>query len=667
MSRIGVFICWCGENIARTVDVEEAAKRVGELPGVTCSLAYKYMCSDPGQNIVRDKIKSERLDGVVIASCSPHMHLKTFRKAAQAEGLNPYLVEMANIREQCSWVHPERVAATNKAVELIGMSVAKVRNNQALQQVRVPVTRRALVIGGGVAGIQAALDIADAGYEVVMVEREPAIGGKMAGLSETFPTLDCSQCILTPRMVDVGQHPKIKLYSYSEVESVEGYIGNFTVKIKQKARYVDMAKCKGCGDCWTKCPIKKTPSEFDYAMGNRTAIYMTSPQAVPARPVIDKNACTRLLKGKGCGICEKVCQAGAIDYNDQDKFVEESVGAIVVATGYRLYSIAKEQDKATLHGYGEYGYGKYKDVIDSLQFERLVSASGPTGGAIKRPSDGTVPKKVVFVSCVGSRDNAKGIPYCSKICCMYTAKHTMLYKHKVHDGQAYVFYMDVRSAGKGYNEFGRRAIEQDGARYFRGRVSKITEENGKLIVRGTDTLSALPITVEADMVVLATAMRPAKGVEQLAQKLHVGYDEHGFLQESHPKLRPVETNAAGIYIAGAAHGPKDIPESVAQASAAACKVQIILASDHVTREPEIAKVTEQTCAACYACANACPYNAIDHAEVRTPRGAFVKNTARVNPGLCMGCGTCVAVCPSKSVDLQGFAEQQIYAMLESLI
>jgi len=668
MSRIGVFVCGCGENIARTVDVEAVASRVAEIPGVACAMSYKYMCSDPGQGMIREKIKSERLDGVVIASCSPHMHLKTFRKAAQAAGLNSYLVEVANIREQCSWVHSDRTAATSKAVELIRMSVAKVRNDKALQSTRVPITSRALVIGGGVAGIQAALDIADSGHEVVLVERAPSIGGKMAGLSETFPTLDCSQCILTPRMVEVGQHPRIKLYSYSEVEAVEGFIGNFKIKIRQKARYVDMSKCTGCGDCWTSCPLKKNPSEFDYAMGNRTAIYIPFPQAIPARPVIDKEQCNRLKKGKGCGICEKKCKQGAINYNDEDKFVEESVGAIVVATGFGLYDISKVQDKAGQSGYGEYGYGKYQDVIDSLQFERLVSASGPTGGVLKRPSDGEIPKNVVFISCVGSRDNAKGVPYCSKICCMYTAKHTMLYKHKVHDGQAHVFYMDIRSGGKGYDEFVRRAIEEDGAKYYRGRVSKITlEKNGKLVVRGADTLAGMPVTIEADLVVLATAMRPASGVEQLAQKLHVGYDQYGFLLESHPKLRPVETNVAGVFIAGAAHSPKDIPESVAQASAAASKVQIILSSDYVTREPEVANIAEQICAACYACANACPYNAIERAEVRTPRGVFVKNTARVNPVLCMGCGTCVSICPSKSADLQGTSDQQIYAMLESLL
>jgi heterodisulfide reductase subunit A len=664
MSRIGVFVCWCGENIARTVDVDRVVEEVAKLPGVRCAQNYKYMCSDPGQSMIREKIVSEKLDGVVVASCSPHMHLKTFRKAAQTAGLNPYLLEMANIREHCSWVHPDREQATVKAIELIRMAVAKVKNNHALEPIKVPVTRRALIVGGGVAGIQAALDIADAGYEVVMVEREPSIGGKMAGLSETFPTLDCSQCILTPRMVDVGQHPRIKLYTYSEVESVEGFVGNFEITIRQKARYVDITKCTGCGECSKACPLKKNKSEFDFGMGTRPAIYMPFPQAVPARPVIDKTVCAMLTRGK-CGVCAKKCAAGAINYKDEDRLVKEKVGAVVLATGFKLYSIGKQDGKVT--GYGEYGYGKYKDVIDSLQFERLVSASGPTNGEIKRPSDGKTPKNVVFISCVGSRDNAKGLPYCSKICCMYTAKHTMLYKHKVHDGQAHVFYMDIRSAGKGYDEFVRRAIEQDGAKYYRGRVSKITEQDGKLIVRGADTLAGTPITVEADLVVLAAAMRPADGVTELAQKLNVGYDQFGFLMESHPKLRPVETNTAGVYICGAAQAPKDIPESVAQASAAASKVQITLAASELTREPEIAHINETTCAACFRCYQACPYHAIEKAEVRNRKGELVKRTARVNVGLCMGCGTCVSVCPSKSADIEGFTEQETYAMIESLI
>jgi heterodisulfide reductase subunit A len=665
MARIGVFICWCGENIARNVDVQAVADAAAGLAGVQCAVTYKYMCSDPGQTLIGEKIASERLDGIVIASCSPHMHLKTFRKTAQRKGLNPYLVEMANIREHCSWVHHDRDQATAKALDLIRMAVAKVRRDQALEPIRVPVTRRAMVIGGGVAGIQAALDIADAGYQVVMVEREPSIGGKMAGLSETFPTLDCSQCILTPRMVDVGQHPNIKLYTCSEVESVEGFLGNFKVTIRKRARYVDITKCTGCGQCWNACPSKKNSSAFDYGMGTRTAIYVPFPQAVPARPVIDAAACIRLTKGK-CGICAKKCQAGAILFEDQDELVTEEIGAVVVATGYQLYQIGRPEGDSKLAGYGEYGYGRYPDVIDSLQFERLISASGPTGGELRRPSDGQVPKTVVFVSCVGSRDNAKGLSYCSKICCMVNAKHTMLYKHKVHDGQAHVFYMDIRAGGKNYDEFVRRAIEQDGAQYHRGRVSKITEENGKLIVRGIDTLAGEPLTIEAEMVVLASAIRPAERVEELAQKLNVGYDEFGFLSESHPKLRPVETNAAGVFVCGTCQGPKDIPESVAQATAAAGKVLVMFSHENLSREPEIARINETTCAACFACRRACAYHAIDQAEIRDRSGKLIKRTARVNPGLCMGCGTCVAVCPSKSADLDGFTEQQVYAMLESL-
>jgi len=666
MSRVGVFICWCGENIARTVDVNRAVEACAKLPGVRCAENYKYMCSDPGQALIRDKIAAEKLDAVVVASCSPHMHLKTFRRTVAWAGLNPYLLEMANIREHCSWVHQNRDQATAKAVDIIRMAVAKVRHDHALQPIHVPVTRRALVIGGGVAGIQAALDIADSGYEVVLVEREPSIGGKMAGLSETFPTLDCSQCILTPRMVEAGQHPRIQLYSYSEVEAVAGFIGNFTVTIRKKARYVDVTKCTGCGECSKICPLKRNPSEFDFGMGMRPAIYIPFAQAVPARPVIDKNVCAKLIRN-GCGLCEKKCAPGAINFKDQDELIEEKVGAVVVATGYKLYSIGREQSSAKLRGYGEYGYGKYKDVIDSLQFERLVSASGPTNGELKRPSDGRIPQTVVFISCVGSRDNAKGLAYCSKICCMYTAKHTMLYKHKVHDGQAHVFYMDIRAGGKGYEEFVRRAIEQDGAKYYRGRVSKITEENGKLIVRGADTLAGVPVTVDADLVVLAAAMRPADGVEALAQRLNIGYDENGFLLESHPKLRPVETNTAGVFVCGACQAPKDIPESVAQASAAASKVAVTFAASELSREPEIAHINEQTCAACFACVRTCPYHAIEKAEVRARNGALIKHTARVNQGLCMGCGTCVAVCPSKSADLEGFTEEEIYSMVEALV
>jgi len=656
MSRIGVFICHCGENIANTVDCERVAKECAGIPGVAVSTDYKYMCSDPGQTLIKREIKEKNLTGVVIAACSPRMHEPTFRRVAAEAGINPFLCEMANIREHCSWVHEDRESATKKAIDLVRVMVEKVRFDKPLNPIHVPITRRALVIGGGIGGIQAALDIANGGREVVLVEREPSIGGHMAQLSETFPTLDCSQCIMTPRMVEAASHPKITMHTFSEIEKVEGYIGNFKVTIRKKARSVDMDKCTGCGLCMEKCPQKKIPSEFDCGLGTRTAIYTPFPQAVPNKPVIDRENCLKFTKDK-CGVCEKICPVGAIDYDMQDELIEEEIGAIVVATGFQIHDA---------DFYGEYGYGKYPDVITGLQFERLAGASGPTGGKILRPSDGREPKKVVFIKCVGSRDNAKGITYCSKICCMYTAKHAMLYKHKVHDGQAYVFYMDIRAGGKNYDEFVRRAIEEDEAIYCRGRVSKIYQHGDKLIVKGADTLSSTVMDIEADMVVLATAMTAQKGADKLAQILNISYDEYNFFSEAHPKLRPVETNTAGIFLAGACQAPKDIPETVAQASAAASKVQALFSSDELEREPIIARVNEETCVACWYCHTVCPYKAIEKKEIKDRQGRTVRWVAYVNEGLCSGCGLCNAICPSDSVELEGFNDEQVYAEIGAL-
>jgi len=664
MSRIGVFICHCGENIGATVDCEKVAKTIAAMPGVALSVDYKYMCSDPGQNLIRQAIKEKNLTGVVVAACSPRMHEPTFRRACAESGLNPYLCEMANLREHCSWVHAKGDATTDKAVDLVSMLVEKVKRNKPLHPIKVPVTKTALVIGGGIAGIQASLDIANAGQKVVLVEREPSIGGHMSQLSETFPTLDCSQCILTPRMVEVAQHPNITLYTYSEIESVSGFIGNFTVRIRKKARSIDEKLCTGCGNCVTACPIKKIPSEFNTGLEMRSAIYVPFPQAVPNKPVIDRTRCSYFKSGK-CKFCESKCPANAIRFDQQDEIADIQVGAIVTATGFNV---------AETSFFPEYGYGKYKDVVTGLQFERLLSASGPTLGEVKRPSDGKVPEKVVFIACAGSRDPAKGIEYCSKICCMYTAKHAMLYKHKVHNGEAYVFYMDIRAAGKGYDEFVRRAIEDDHVQYIRGRVSRVYERNGKLIVKGADTLlGAQQVEIEADLVVLATAGISNNGAEELAQKLHVSYDSHKFFSEAHPKLRPVETNSAGIFLAGACQAPKDIPESVSQASAAASKVIGLFSQNEMTREPVIAVVNRtlppvfSTCMGCFMCQGACPYNAIEREEIKTRDGQLIKIVAKVNPGLCQGCGTCVAFCRSKSIDLQGYSNEQVYAEVMELL
>ena len=671
MARIGVFICHCGENIARTVDVARVAAATAEVPGVVHSVDYKYMCSDPGQAMVRQAVAEKGLTGVVVAACSPHMHERTFRRATALGGLNPYLCEMANIREHCSWVHEDRGAATAKAIDITRMMVEEVKRSTPLETIRIPVRRRALVIGGGIAGIQAALDIADGGREVVLVEKEPSIGGHMSQLSETFPTLDCSQCILTPRMVEVYQHPRIKLLTYSEVESVDGYIGNFRVRIRRKARSIDESLCNGCGECQKVCPLKRIPSEFDEGLGTRTAIYVPFPQAVPNLPVIDRERCgyfrgkAKGAKKEACARCRDACGRQAVLFDQEDSFVVEEVGAIVVATGYRLYSIGREQDAKGVRGHGEYGYGEVPDVIDGLQFERLASASGPTAGRILRPSDGREPKTVVFLQCVGSRDPAKGLEYCSKICCMYVAKQTMLYRHKVHDGRAFVFYMDIRANGKGYEEFVRRAIEEDGARYVRGRVSRL-ERHGEVVrVEGFDTLNGTPVTIDADMVVLATAMRPQPGIEALAQKLSVSCDHHGFVDEAHPKLRPVETKTAGVYVAGACQSPRDIPDSVAMAGAAASKILGLFANEELEREPTVARVDEVICTGCFHCERACAYGAVERKEIRDRAGNLVKVVAAVNKGVCQGCGTCQAACPSKSMELDGFTDEQIYAAINA--
>ena len=1131
MARIGVFVCHCGINIASTVDVERVVAAARELPGVVFATDYKYMCSDPGQDLLKRAIEEHRLTGVVVATCSPHMHETTFRRAAEEAGLNPYLVEIVNTREQVSWVHEDREAATEKAIDLVRAKVAKVRQNEALKPISIPLTKRALVIGGGVAGIQAALDIANSGYEVILVEKEPSIGGKMAQLSETFPTLDCSQCILTPKMVEAARHPKIELLTYSEVEEVSGYVGNFKVKIRKKARYVDLDRCTACGECEKVCPVG-LPAEFDRGLSERRAIYRPFPQAVPSTNVVDKQeiapcrlscpagvnaqgyvnltaqgrykealelvredlpfpgvcgrvcphpceaqckrgevdqpvaireikrfladwelkagrplpepapltqkervavvgsgpaglTCAYYLRKRGYGVtvfealeepggmlrvgippfrlprelidyeidyikavgvelrtgvtvgreitlrglkeeydalfiaagahkglklgipgeelegvrdaidflrevnlgerkgppgdrvlvigggntaidaartalrlgsqevtivyrrsreempanpeevaeaeaegvkilylaqpvrilgdgkvtglecrrcelgppdesgrrrpipiegsefvlgadavipaisqrpelsplaseleafgvklderwgtivadretlqtdagwifaggdavtgpatvieavaagkraaemiekylrgepleperrpmkppreltpkelerieraprvrppkleleerkdfrevelgfsehqarkeagrclmcgpccecmeCVKVCEPGAIDHEMEDELIEEEVGAIVVATGYELFPWEE--------AYGEYGYGKYEDVIDGLQFERLLSSTGPTGGEVRCPSDGKVPKEVVFVACVGSRDPEKGFPYCSKICCMYIAKQAILYKHRVPDGQPYVFYIDIRAGGKGYEEFIERAMEEDGVVYLRGRVSKIfpRSRDGKLIVRGSDTLSGRKVEIAADLVVLATAAVAQKESAELGRRLGITCDEHGFFREAHPKLRPVETNTAGVFLAGACQAPKDIPETVAQASAAASKVLELFSQEALVREPLVATVNQFICNGCFFCGMVCPYGAIEEAELKLPgwEEAKIKRVAKVNEGKCMGCGACAAACPSKAITLKGFSEAQIYEEIFQVI
>ncbi|OUQ27127.1 disulfide reductase [Lachnoclostridium sp. An131] len=659
MHRIGVFVCHCGTNIAATVDIDRVVAAAAKEPGVVHAEDYQYMCSEAGQLKVREAIKEKQLTGIVVCSCSPRMHENTFRQAAQRAGLNPYMVEIANIREHCSWIHKDREEATEKAIILARAAIAKVMLNAPLTAGTSRVVKRALVIGGGIAGIQTALDIAEAGYKVDIVEKTPSIGGRMSQLDKTFPTLDCSACILTPKMVEAAAHENITIYTYSEVEKVTGFVGDFHVEIRKKARSVDMSKCTGCGVCQEKCPSKKAPNEFNRGLDKRSAIYTPFAQAIPNVPVIDREHCIKFKTGK-CGVCAKVCQAGAIDYEQKDEIITENYGAIVVATGF---------DTIKLDKYDEYAYNQSPDVITSLELERIMNAAGPTKGHLERMSDHRAPKSMVFIQCVGSRcaDN-RGKSYCSKICCMYTAKHAMLIRDKYPDVDVTVFYIDVRTPGKNFDEFYRRAVEEYGVHYIKGQVGKVAPQGDKLLVQGVDLLDNRRILMETDMVVLATAIEPNPDVRKIATMLTASIDTNNFLTESHAKLRPVESPTAGIFLSGVCQGPKDIPETVAQAGAAAVKVVGLLAKDHLVTNPCVAKSDTLLCNGCSSCEKVCPYGAISYEEQEVNDHGIreTRRVAVVNSALCQGCGACTVACPSGAMDLQGFSNRQILAEVDAI-
>jgi len=638
--RIGVYICHCGGNISDTVDVERVREAVSNFEGVVVAETYEYMCSEPGQEMIKTGIKKHKLNRIVVASCSPRMHLDTFRRAVESAGLNLYLLEMANIREQCSWVHDDKEAATQKAIDLIRGAVERARHLEPLEVGSVPVNKDILVVGGGIAGIITSLELADKGFKVYLVERSPSIGGHMAQLSKTFPTLDCSQCILTPKMVAVGQHPNIKIITMAEPLAVEGAPGNYRVLIKKHPRFVDESKCTACGECEKTCPVK-VPSEFEAGLFMRKAIYTPFKQAVPKAYVIDSEHCLYLTKNV-CRLCEKVCKGKAVNFDQKEETLELDVGAIVVCTGYEQVD-PKVQE--------EYSFGLHPDIVTNLQMERLM------GREMRRPSDGKVAKKIAFILCVGSRMNREegGVEHCCKIGCMVAIKQAILVQKIVPDAEPWIFYTDIRADGKGYEEFYARARNQ-GVKFIRGRVASVTPLGEKLLVRAEDTILGTQVEQEFDLVVLCLGIIPASGTKDLARKLGIQVGPDGFLLERHFKLRPVDSQRDGIFVAGCALSPKDIRETTLEAMATASRVASFLGKGEISVSPEVAYIMPERCDSCGTCIEVCPVGAIEKSS----------KTMRINPISCVGCGVCVPKCPKQAIDLKNCTEKQLMAQIRGV-
>ena len=645
--KIGLYICHCGTNIAATVDCSELAQFCSTLPGVKVARDYRYLCSDPGQDLIKKDIRELSIDRVVVAACSPRMHEVTFRNAISSEGLNPYFLNIANIREQCSWVHKDRKEATEKAKHLLRAAVARVLRQEALTARKVEIKPSVLVVGAGIAGIQAALTIANGGMKVYLVEKAPYIGGHMAQLDKTFPTLDCASCIFTPKTVEVARNKSIELLVSSEVEDVKGYVGNFTVTIKRHPTYVDFSRCTGCGDCIEACVLKKgVPSEFEEGIARRRAIYIPFPQAVPLKAVVDKESCLLLSKGKCKKSCLEACKAGAIDFEREEEVIEREVGSIVIATGFDLFDP---------HLLPQYGYGVYENVITNLQFERLASPSGPTRGEVLL-KDGTAPKAIAFLHCIGSRDENAN-PYCSRVCCMASMKQAHLAKEKT-GAEIYEFYIDINAFGKGYQEFYKR-VREEGIYFIRGKGSEIYKKDDRLIVEAEDTLLGTPIEIAVDMVVLGTGLTARRGAERVAQVFGISQSADRFFMEAHPKLRPVATNVDGIFLAGCCQGPKDIPDTVAQASAAAAEAVALATKGQIEVEPTTSVIDPEVCAGCKLCIEICPYSAIEFLDA--------KGISSVNEALCKGCGACTAICPSKAARQNHFTQDQVLAEVDGVV
>ncbi|MFX0058736.1 MAG: hydrogenase iron-sulfur subunit [Candidatus Hodarchaeota archaeon] len=639
--KIGLFICDCGKNISGVIDNQSLINHFKEYPDVIV-IGDQYLCSESGLTKITEEIKENKIDRVVIAACSFKLHGLLFRKTIEKAGINRFLISFANVREQNSWVHsdePEK--ATRKAIDQINMAIEQVKLLEPLKVQFASIAPKTLIIGGGIAGIKAALIIADAGYKVYLVERDLTIGGHMALFDKTFPTLDCSICILGPLMTEVKDHENIELLTYSEVERVEGYVGNFDVTIKKNPRFIVEENCVGCFDiCREVCPIDVKDTFYP-----RKAIDVPYPQAIPLYPNILEEYCI------GCKVCEQACDRDAIDFEQKPEKIIVNVGSIIVATGFKTF------DPSLL---GELNYQKYADVITTMQMERLLNNDGPTHGKVIRPSNGQIPRKVSFILCVGSRNDVIHRDYCSQVCCNVAIKEAVLLKKEYPDVKITIYYNDIRAMGKNCEEFYNRAREVFGIRFIKSNISAILKsdlsEQGELLIRGEDVIDNKIFENATDLVVLAIGIEPAEGTEALSQILNLSLDPYGFLLEKHLKIKPSETSINGIFLAGAIQGPKDIPNSIGQAESAAAKVIALISKGKVELDPHIVQFNPDECDLCRLCENVCIYNALKIENKHL-------NIIQAN---CTGCGACAAMCHTDALYIPGFTKAQIKTQIESI-
>ena len=654
--KVGVFLCHCGGNISDVVDVRAVREFAERQEEVVLATDTRFMCSNEGVCRLQDEIRKRSLDGVVVACCTPKMYEDLFRGKAAEAGMNPYLLEIANVREQCAYPHrhePEK--ATEKAKGLVLAQVEKVRKLRPLETKTAAVAPGVAVIGAGITGIHASLLLAELGHKVTLIEKSPTIGGNMARLVKTFPTDDCAMCTLSPKMNEAYNHENIELLTYAEVTSAKRTPGRFTLTVTEKPRFVTDA-CVGCNKCTEKCPVStakaptQVPSEWEMGLAKRKAVYLPFPSALPQLWTIDADHCFYFQRGGKCRICAMVCPAKAIDFTMAAKERQVEVGAVIVATGFQEY------DPAPLK---HLGFGRHPNVVTQMQVARMLDSMGPTHGAVARRSDGKPATSVVMVQCVGSR-GTPGDPltheYCSRVCCMVAVKHASLIRKAQPDTEVYILYNDLRAYGKGFEEYYTRSMTL-GVKFVRGLPGSVRREGERLLVDVEDMLTGRRLEIPADLVVLSAAMEPPP-VDGLLAALHLDKSPDGFVKEYHAKINPTETAIKGVYVAGCAQGPKDITDSISQAGAAAMSAAVFLGKGEMTLNPIVAEVDPALCRACDRCAEVCEFEGVRVDPERLL--AVVDETA------CEGCGKCAVVCPTGAITVRQFRKEQVLASLDAM-